>query len=340
MEKIGILADNIFMEHRTGAHVESPDRLRVIYDMLEEEKYYDSSTRIELRRATDEEIVLNHDEAYIHMLESTGPGNLDSDTVLSERSLEVARLAVGGCLNMVDEIMSGRIVKGFAFVRPPGHHAEKERGMGFCLFNNIAIAARHLMKEHGLQRIAIIDWDLHHGNGTEHSFYSEKGLLYLSMHQSPCYPGTGGLRDVGTGEGEGFNVNLPIAAGAGDAEYLKAFDELFLPIMERYRPEIILVSAGFDTHRLDPLGAMELSAAGFGAMGQRLSELAGQVCGGKIGFFLEGGYSLEGLKESVSELLYAITGEKAYDLPPSGDTSIDELLGIAKLVQERYWGSL
>ncbi len=274
MEKTGILADNIFMEHRTGAHVESPDRLSVIYDMLEAENYYSCSTRIALRSATDEEILLNHDEAYLRMLERTGPGYLDSDTVLSERSLEVARLAVGSCLNMVDDIMSGSISKGFAFVRPPGHHAERERAMGFCLFNNIAIAARHLIKEHRLQRIAIIDWDLHHGNGTEHSFYSEKEVLYLSLHQSPCYPGTGGLRDIGCGEGEGFNVNLPLAAGAGDAEYLKAFDELFLPIMERYRPEIILVSAGFDTHHLDPLGGMEVSAAGFGAMGQRLSELA------------------------------------------------------------------
>lgn len=340
MAKIGILADNIFMEHLTGPHVESPDRLRVIYDMLEKEGYYDSTTKIELRDATDDEILLNHDEAYLRMLESTGPGHLDSDTVLSERSLEVARLAVGGCINMVDELMSGSIAKGLAFVRPPGHHAERERGMGFCLFNNIAIAARYLMEAHDLQRIAIIDWDLHHGNGTEHSFYSEKEVLYLSLHQSPCYPGTGGLRDVGIGEGEGFNVNLPINSGAGDAEYLKAFDELFLPIMERYEPEIILVSAGFDTHRLDPLGGMELSAAAFAAMGQRLSKLADMLCGGKIAFFLEGGYSLEGLEESVRELLDALRGEKDYVLPPAGDTSIDGVLERAKSVQERYWGKL
>jgi len=340
MKKIGILADNIFMEHRTGTHVESPDRLRAIYDMLEDEGYYKITTKIALRSATDQEIMLNHDEAYLRMLERTGPGYLGRDTVLSRRSLEVARLAVGGCLNMVDEIMSGSIAKGLALVRPPGHHAERERGMGFCLFNNIAIAARHLMKEHGLQRIAIMDWDLHHGNGTEHSFCSEKEVLYLSIHQSPCYPGTGGIRDVGTGEGEGFNINLPIAAGAGDAEYLKAFDELFLPVMERYRPDIILVSAGFDTHRLDPLGGMEVSAAGFGVMGQRLSRLADKLCGGKTGFFLEGGYSLEGLKESIRELINALTGKKVYEPPPGGDTSIDEVLGMAKSVQERYWGSL
>jgi len=340
MKKIGILADNIFMEHRTGAHVESPDRLRVIYDMLEEERYYESATRIEPRAATDEEIFLNHDEAYLRMLERTGPGHLDSDTVLSGRSLEVARLAVGGCLNMADGIMSGAIEKGFAFVRPPGHHAEREKGMGFCLFNNIAVAARHLIKDHGLLRIAIIDWDLHHGNGTERSFYSEKELLYISIHQSPCYPGTGGLMDVGIGEGEGFNVNLPLAAGAGDAEYLKAFDDIFLPIVERYSPEIMLVSAGFDPHRLDPLGGMEVSAAGFGAMGRRLSRLADRLCGGKTGFFLEGGYSLEGLKESARDLLDAVAGRRGHDVPPGGDTSIDDVLERAKAVQGRYWGKL
>lgn len=336
-KKVGILTDERYLDHKTGAHVEIPQRLRVIYDMLAEEGITGKAIPIDSRYATEGEITLNHDASYIKMLSQMGAGHLDADTVLSEESYDVARLAVGGCLNMVDDIMQGHFGRGFAFVRPPGHHAEVHRGMGFCLFNNIAIAAWHLIRKHGLKKIAILDWDLHHGNGTQHSFYEEKEILYLSIHQSPCYPGTGGMEETGEGEGEGYNANLPIPAGTGDDGYIQALKELFIPIIKQYEPEIILVSAGFDPHDYDPLGGMHVTAEGFGNMGQLLMEAADELCNGKIAFFLEGGYSLDGLKESVKELLLRAIGENSSeDIFTPGDPIIQPFLERSKAIQKKY----
>lgn len=301
--RCGILADGRYLDHETGPHVETPQRLKAIYDMLCREKIYEKTVSIRPRYASEDELALNHTTAYIRRLSRMGPGQLDADTVISEASYDVARLAVGGCLNMVDDIMAQRFSRGFAFVRPPGHHAEADRGMGFCLFNNVAIAARYLQGKYALTRIAILDWDLHHGNGTQHAFYREKEVLYISIHQSFSFPGTGGFDETGEGEGSGFTVNLPIPAGSGDEIYLEAFNKLFLPIMESYAPQIVLVSAGFDCHQEDPLGGMKVTAKGFGAMGQLLMDLSDKACEGKIAFFLEGGYSLTGLSQSVKELL-------------------------------------
>lgn len=343
----GILADERFLGHETGAHVETPRRLRIIYDMLEDEGMWDKTVSITPRYATEEEVALNHSTSYIKMLKGMGAGCLDADTVLSEKSFDVALLAAGGCLNMADAVMEGTISRGFALVRPPGHHAEMERGMGFCLFNNIAIAARHLLKKYDLKRIAVVDWDLHHGNGTQHSFYDEKEVLYISIHQSPCYPGTGMLNEVGEEEGEGFTVNLPIPAGVGDDGYIQAFEELFLPIISRYRPEIILVSAGFDPHMDDPLGGMDVTAGGFGVMGKMLMDISEGVCNGKMAFFLEGGYSLDGLRESVREVLLRAVGEKGKkgitmgtDLKSVPITTLDSIIKKAKSIHEPYWGNL
>lgn len=336
----GLLADERYLMHETGAHVESPARLRSLYDMLDREGLRERMARIEPRSATVEELALNHSLSYIGMLEKMGAGSLDADTVLSESSYDTALLAVGGCLNMVDAVMEGKIGAGLALVRPPGHHAETVRGMGFCLFNNIAIAARHLMKRHRIKRIAIVDWDLHHGNGTQHSFYAEREVLYMSIHQSPCYPGTGSLGETGEGDGEGFTLNLPIPQGVGDSGYIRAFEELFLPAISAYRPDIILVSAGFDSHRFDPLGGMELTAAGFGEMTALLMDGADKLCGGKIAFFLEGGYSLDGLAESVREVAIRMLGEKG-----GGGEALTEGVGIgpilerAKGIHEKYRGN-
>ena len=309
--RCGILAGECYLRHETGPHVETPARLRVLYEMIAREGFGNRTLSITPRPATLEEVAMNHTPAYIERLRTFGAGHLNADTVLSADSFETALLAVGGGLNLVDAVMRGEIDRGFALIRPPGHHAEAGMGMGFCLFNNIAVAARHLLKTHGLRRIAIVDWDLHHGNGTQNAFYGEREVLYLSLHQSPCYPGTGHAGERGEGPGEGFTVNLPLPPGVGDDGYLAAFDALFLPLVDRYMPEIILVSAGFDAHRHDPLGGMELSAAGFGEMARRLMVAADRHCGGRIVFFLEGGYSLDGMTASVREILLAAVDGKA-----------------------------
>ncbi|MDH3974582.1 MAG: histone deacetylase [Deltaproteobacteria bacterium] len=328
----GIVFDKRYLLHDTGAHVEVADRLRSIGDMLDETGILGRTTLIEPRCATEEEILLNHSSSYLERLKKMGPGYLDADTVVSEKSYETALLAAGGCLNMVDAIMKKEIDNGFAFVRPPGHHAERERGMGFCLFNNVAIAARYLINEYKLQRIVILDWDVHHGNGTQHSFYGEREALYLSIHQSPCYPGTGSVFETGEGDGEGYTINLPIPAGAGDRAYLKSFEELFIPGIKAYAPEIILVSAGFDSHCCDPLGGMEVSAAGFAEMARMLVHTAENQCDGKIGFFLEGGYSLDGLAESVKEVLLVALGEEEIKKKLTDGINIDPVIEKAKSI--------
>jgi len=194
------------------------------------------------------------------------------------------------------------------------------------------------MKVHSLQKIAILDWDLHHGNGTQHSFYWEKGVLYLSIHQSPCFPGSGMMHETGEGEGEGYTVNLPIPAGTGDEGYLQAFDELFIPIIKAYEPEIILVSAGFDSHELDPLGGMQVTNEGFGMMGQMLMGLADEMCNGKIVFFLEGGYSLEGLKGSVRAVIKnALNKGMSHHGRQAGSLETNRVLERAKSLQKRHW---
>ena len=334
----GLLADERYLMHETGAHVETPARLRAIYDMLDREGLWDRMVTIEPRLAGIDEAALNHSASYIGMLKDMGAGRLDADTVVSDKSYETALLAVGGCLNMVDAVMRGDISTGLALVRPPGHHAETAMGMGFCLFNNIAIAARHLLKTHGLKRVAILDWDLHHGNGTQHSFYNEREVLYMSLHQSPCYPGTGMLSETGEGSGVGFNINLPIPAGVGDSGYVRAFEEIFIPALIAYKPDIILVSAGFDSHRFDPLGGMEVSSEGFGEMTRLLMDAAAELCAGKIAFFLEGGYSLDGLQESVKELVLRMLGEKETNRAALTEgIGIDSVLEAAREIHKKQF---
>lgn len=338
--RLGIVADERFLQHETGQHVESPERLRVIYRMLERERIFEKAGRIESRYASEEEVALNHSDAYIRMLKNKGAGYLDADTVLSVKSFDTALLAVGGCLNMTDAIIAGNISSGFALIRPPGHHAEFDRGMGFCLFNNIAITARRLQQTHGMKRIAIVDWDLHHGNGTQRSFYAEKEILYLSIHQSPCYPGTGMFTETGEREGEGFTINLPVPAGIGDDGYIKTFQFFFRPIISNFEPQMILVSAGFDAHEFDPLGGMEVSAEGFATIGKILMDLAYEYCDGKIAFFLEGGYSLEGLTESVKEVIHLILEGKDFrEENLTTGIPIDPYLKKAASVHQKYHGT-
>ena len=275
--------------------------------------------RLEPRLAAPEEISLIHDFEYVKKIEKTAGHEiqLDPDTRTSPHSWEAARLAVGGLLTCVDwvfDVGAGSSRPGrenraptprnaFAFVRPPGHHAERARAMGFCLFNNVAIAAEYAIRRKNCKKILIIDYDVHHGNGTQWAFYNRNDVFYISTHRYPFYPGTGARREEGEGQGKGFTLNVPFPGGEGDEEYLRAFETEVIPSTLDYQPDLILVSAGFDAHRLDPLGGMNVTAGGFAEMTRKILKAAGEVCGGKTILVLEGGYSLEGLSESVEKCL-------------------------------------
>lgn len=340
----GIVKDRRFMEHEMGAfHVETPQRLEVIYRMIEENIKF-SFFDIEPRSATEEELGLIHTLPYIQSIKSTSGKNrthLDPDTSTSARSWEVACLAAGAVVKAADLIIEGAIQNGFALVRPPGHHAEASRAMGFCLFNNIAIGAAHLVKQHGLKRILIVDWDLHHGNGTQHSFYDSRKVLYFSTHQYPHYPGTGHWKETGSGKGEGFTINVPLRAGKTDEEYLYIFRTLLRPIASEYKPEFILVSAGFDTYEDDPLGGMRITSLGFASLAAELMDIAAEFSQKRILLALEGGYSLQGLQDGVEQVLLQLAGEASRPaIDPKASASLESELAPVIQTQKQFWPSL
>ncbi len=264
---------------------------------------------------------------------------LDSDTIASEATADVAHLAVGSVLTGIDRVMEGKVENAFAFPRPPGHHAKPDKAMGFCFFNNVAVGAMYALKRFQLERILIIDFDVHHGNGTQKAFYTSPEVLYLSTHQSPHYPGTGGIHETGKDEGEGFTLNVPMPAGMGDGEYLRVFRDVLLPVGLEYRPDLVLVSAGFDAHRDDPLGGMELSSAGYGAMAAEILRLAGEACGGKAVFVLEGGYNIRALEESIAAVLDVMSGGDV-PIPSAPGAGASDLLKELRSVHREYWASL
>ena len=298
MHKTAIVTDRRYLKHFAGrSHPERPDRLAVMIEMAE------SLKRPELRmvtprEATLDEIALCHDPDYIASVERTAHlerFDFDHDTHASRDTYRTAVLAAGGALTAVEAVFSGAAANAFAMVRPPGHHAMRDRAMGFCFFNNVAIATEWLIREKGLKRVMVIDWDVHHGNGTQDTFYDRADVLYVSTHQFPHYPGSGSFHEVGEGEGRGFNVNVPMPAEFGDAEYLRVFDDLIMPIGRTFKPEFIMVSAGFDCHFRDPLASMVVSEFGIQQMTRRILRLADECCGGKVVAALEGGYDLQAL---------------------------------------------
>ncbi|MEW5921647.1 MAG: histone deacetylase [Bacillota bacterium] len=345
--RAGIVFHEDFLLHTNYYHPECKERLEAIMDRLKTKGILSSLPCIVPKQeAPLEKIALIHSESYIKSVEQAcreGLQQLDMDTYLTSKTYEVARLAVQGGLDAVDAVMSNKLDKVFAFLRPPGHHAEVSRGMGFCIFNNIAIAARILQKEYGLERIMIVDWDVHHGNGTQHVFEEERGVLFFSVHQSPAYPGTGGLREVGRKEGAGYTVNAPLPPGCGDGDYLLLFNEIVLPIMRAYEPQMILVSAGQDAYRGDPLASMNLSKQCYARMAELLCEGAQEFTGGKMLLFLEGGYNVDAQADIVFNVLSTI-GE--LDLPleederPAAIPAVEGLISTIKNQHKQYWDIL
>ncbi|MCP4683212.1 MAG: histone deacetylase [Desulfobacterales bacterium] len=312
MLKTGIVKDSRYMDHRPGAgHPESHRRLEVIYSMLEDPDMMGQFKEVPVRRAEDDELLLVHSPEYIDMVAATDGKDyqsLDPDTSTSPGSYKAALLAAGGVCQAISMVMSGELDNAFALVRPPGHHAERNRAMGFCLFNNVAIGARYAQEFQNVKRVLIIDWDLHHGNGTQHSFEEDPSILYFSTHQYPYYPGTGSFAESGRGDGEGFIVNVPLSYGYGDGEYMGIFDRILKPIALEFNPELILVSAGFDIHENDPLGGMSVTPRGFAGLTRSIMNVADECCGGKLLMTLEGGYDLKGLEHSVKTVLKELAG--------------------------------
>jgi len=327
--RVAVVEDPRFRDHcAPRGHPESPERLAEVHDAIG--KRAGELEFLRARPAEDEEILRVHRPSHLARIAEAArhaPAHLDPDTYLSPGSLEVARLAAGGAIDLARAVARGDAAAGFAAIRPPGHHAEADRAMGFCLFNNVAVAARALQTEQGIEKILILDWDVHHGNGTQHLFEDDPSILYLSTHQFPYYPGTGDANEAGRGPGLGATVNVPLPAGCGDLEYVGALRRILVPVAARFQPQIVLVSCGFDAHRADPLASMELTGEGFAQMTRVLRVLAESWCGGRLVLLLEGGYSATGLREGTGAVLDEILAPEARPIPAAPEAPPGSMLG-------------
>jgi acetoin utilization deacetylase AcuC-like enzyme len=318
--RVAVAQDPRFELHRGPAgHPERPERLAAVARAVEERSAL--LARIEPRPARDEEILLIHGAGHLALLEDASrraPLRLDPDTYVSRESAEIARLAAGTTVEAARRVARGELDAAFVAVRPPGHHAEASRAMGFCLLNHVAIAARALQRDEGLGRVLVLDWDVHHGNGTQHVFEEDPSVLYFSTHQFPYYPGTGDFGEAGRGAGEGATLNVPLPAGSGDEEYVGVMARVLAPVARSFRPELLLVSCGFDAHADDPLASMEVSGEGFRSLARIARAVADECCGGRLVLVLEGGYALSGLHEGTAAVLDALLAPGA-ELPATPD---------------------
>jgi len=312
MRRTAVYKHPLFLAHDTGRdHLESADRLRGVYRELERPELAAQLLFPSFAEASLTSIRLNHHPELVREVAATAhhvAAFLDADTRTSANSFEAARMAAGAVIDGISRLQRGEIDNGFCLVRPPGHHAEPDRAMGFCLFNNIAVAAKWAIRHLKLERILIVDWDLHHGNGTQKSFYRTDKVLYCSTHQYPFYPGTGALPESGAGRGQGYTVNIPLGSGHGDMGYARIYNEIFIPLARAYRPQLILVSCGFDLMAGDPIGLQRVTAAGIAYMTRVLVDLATELCQGKLLFTLEGGYSVENMHKGVLAVVSELRG--------------------------------
>ena len=343
---VALLYDELFLNHRDPvySHPECPERLIAVQGALLRADMRARTSNRTPRAATAEEITRVHDAAYYDRVQREVPGeegHLDPDTFFSGGSWDAALHAAGGAVDLAVDVLQGKdgLTSGMALVRPPGHHAEANRAMGFCIFNNVAVAAEAALAA-GAKRVAILDWDVHHGNGTQHSFEQRKDVLYLSTHRYPFFPGTGSHREIGKGEGEGFTVNVPLPGGCTDAEFVSAFDQIVCPVITQYAPDLLLVSAGFDAHEEDPLGGMAVSDDGFRVLSRKVRQVAEQVCDGKMVALLEGGYDVEALGRVIVGLLDEWLADELGDpeqLAPSDHPEIGKLLEEVKRTLAPHW---
>jgi len=340
MNRTGVVTHPIYQKHDAGPwHPECPERLAAIDDMLADSGLSGSLEAVAAREASTDEICRVHSRDYHRLVASTEGRSvaLDPDTHTSPDSYRAALMAAGGALVLTERVVAGELDNGFALVRPPGHHAERAQARGFCLFNNIAICAEHARQVLGVDRVLIVDWDLHHGNGTMHSFWSRPDVLYLSTHQYPFYPGTGALRDIGQGAGAGYTVSVPLPAGMGDAEYAAIMRDVFAPVAAAYAPDLVLVSAGFDTLASDPLGGMCMSPAGYGTLMEQVLEMAAPTAASRVVVLLEGGYDVRAEAEAVEQVLRVLQGTSSPPAAPAGRGAAGPIIDAVKGVLAPYW---
>ncbi len=339
MRKTGVVTDPLFIKHDPGPyHPESPERLKEIYSMLDTSGLNDLLTKVKPRTASSSEICLVHSEDYYKFVESSDGTSLslDPDTSTSPDSFQAAMLAAGGAIELVDMVVGGELDNGFALIRPPGHHAERAQARGFCLFNNIAICAQHATEELGVKRVMIVDWDLHHGNGTMHSFWDRSDVLYASTHQYPYYPGTGALQDIGGKGAEGYTISIPLDTGMGDKEYASIFSSILLPVASAFEPELLLVSAGFDTLSSDPLGGMRMSPEGYGVLMAQMLQMA-SAASGKVVVCLEGGYDVRRQALAVEQVLRVMLDDLKPDTTSEDPGAAQSIISAVQKQQSSFW---
>jgi len=336
----GYVYDPLFLEHDLPGHPENRARLEYTMAALADQGLLARMQHVPTLPVDEALLHRIHDRDYVErvrQVSARGAGYLDTDTYVTGRSYDAALLAAGGTAGLARAVLRGALHNGIALVRPPGHHAERARGMGFCIFNNVAVAACAALDEFGLERVLIYDWDVHHGNGTQAAFYESPQVLYISTHQSPHYPGTGDYREAGTGPGAGFTVNLPLPTGVGDRGFDRVLREAILPLAERFRPQLVLVSAGYDAHWRDPLAGLHLSLGGYWRLATAMVALAEQQCGGRIVVVLEGGYDLKVQSQGVADTCRALLGDEAPAEDPIGpstwrETPVEQLLaGVRRI---------
>ncbi|MDY6791570.1 MAG: universal stress protein [Thermodesulfobacteriota bacterium] len=346
--KTGIVKDKRYLNHLTGeGHLESHQRLEAIYTMLDEPDMDGYFVSLDPRPAEREELLLLHSPEYIDKIASTAGKDafsLTPDTHTSPGSYEAALFAAGGLFEAISRVVSGELTNAFALIRPPGHHAERSRGIGYCLFNNVALGAMFAHQYLGLKRILIVDFDVHHGNGTQHFFEQNPRVLFFSTHQYPHFPGTGSFTETGLGRGEGYTVNVPLGKGYGDGEFIAIYEKLLRPIALEFQPELILVSAGFDIHKSDPMGKMKITTKGFAGLTRSIMTTADICCDGKLVFSLEGGYHLKTIGKCVKEVLNELAGHTLCPIPElkgrDSRKKFDYVFKRCKHVHEQFWKNL